>query len=96
MYSSRKSSLNAQELEGYRRFLKAAADDLQTHLQSMNEKLQIIFEHTVAETDEDAAEMRCIKEEFLSTEKGLEICVQLSDHINHSYQCEAEWPSSRV
>jgi uncharacterized coiled-coil DUF342 family protein len=48
----------------------------------MDEKLQIIFERTVAETDEDATELRRIKEEYLSTEKGLEICAQLSDHIN--------------
>lgn len=48
----------------------------------MEEKLQAIFEHTVAETDEDATELRRIKEEHLSTEKGLEICAQLSDHID--------------
>jgi hypothetical protein len=39
----------------------------------MEEKLQAIFEHTVAETDEDATELRRFKEEHLSTEKGLEI-----------------------
>jgi hypothetical protein len=48
----------------------------------MDEKLQMVFERTVAETDEDATELRRIKEEYLSTEKGLEICGQLSDHIN--------------
>ena len=48
----------------------------------MDEKLQSIFERTVAETDEDATELRRIKEEYLSTENGLEICAQLSDHIN--------------
>jgi hypothetical protein len=48
----------------------------------MDDKLQIIFERTVAETDEDATELRRIKDEYLSTEKGLEICAQLSDHIN--------------
>ncbi|KFY15503.1 hypothetical protein V491_05656 [Pseudogymnoascus sp. VKM F-3775] len=78
----RKSSLTAEELDGYQRLLIAATDDLQAHLQSMEEKLQVIFEHTVAETDEDATELRRIKEEHLSTEKGLEICAQLSDHID--------------
>ena len=48
----------------------------------MDEKLQIIFERTVPETDEDATELRRIKEEYVTTEKGLEICAQLSDHIN--------------
>jgi hypothetical protein len=48
----------------------------------MDEKLQIIFERTVAETDDDATELRRIKEEYHSTERGLEICAQLSDQIN--------------
>ncbi|OBT65661.1 hypothetical protein VE03_05525 [Pseudogymnoascus sp. 23342-1-I1] len=78
----RKSSLTAEELDGYQRLPIAATDDLEAHLQSMEEKLQAIIVHTVAETDEDATELRRIKEEHLSTEKGLEICAQLSDHID--------------
>ena len=42
----------------------------------------MIFDRTVAETDEDAAELRRLKEEHLSTEKCLEICAQLSEHID--------------
>jgi len=36
----------------------------------------------VTESDSDAAERRLIKEEQLSTQKCLQICAQLSDHIN--------------
>ncbi|OBT40153.1 hypothetical protein VE00_09801 [Pseudogymnoascus sp. WSF 3629] len=78
----RKSSLTAEELEDYQRLLIAATDDLQAHLDGIEEKLQAIFERTVAETDEDATELRRIKDEHLSTEKGLQICAQLSDHID--------------
>lgn len=36
----------------------------------------------MAESDSDASELRLIKEERLSTEKCLQICAQLSEHIN--------------
>jgi len=47
----------------------------------MDEKLEIIIKRSVPATDEDATELRRIKEERLSTQKCLEICAQLSDHI---------------
>lgn len=42
----------------------------------------MIFEQNVSESDSDAAERRLIKEEQLSTQKCLQICAQLSDHID--------------
>jgi hypothetical protein len=80
--SSRKSSVTAESLEVYRDLIKTANDDLEAHLQSIDEKLETIFGHTMTESDSDATELRLIKEERISTQKCLQICAQLSDHIN--------------
>jgi len=79
---SRKSSVTAESLEGYKDLIKTATDDLQAHLESVDEKLETIFRQTVAESTLDATEIKLIKDEKLSTEKCLQICDQLSDHIN--------------
>ena len=79
---SRKSSVTAESLESYKDLIKTATADLEAHLENIDEKLEIIFEQTVTESDSDAAERRLIKEEQLSTQKCLQICAKLSDHIN--------------
>ena len=79
---SRKSAVSAEGLERYRDLIKTATDDLEAHLQSVDEKLEDIFGHTVTESDSDATELRLIKEERMSTQKCLQICAQLSDHID--------------
>lgn len=48
----------------------------------MDEKLELILGQNMAESEVDASEMRRIKEERLSTEKCLQICAQLSEHID--------------
>ena len=79
---SRKSSVTAESLDTYRDLIKAATDDLEAHLQSIDEKLETIFGCTVTESGSDATELRLIKEERMSTQKCLQICAQLSHHIN--------------
>jgi hypothetical protein len=79
---SRKSSVTAEGLETYRNLIKTATDDLEAHLQSIDEKLETIFGHTVTGSGSDATELRLIKEERMSTQKCLQICAQLSDHID--------------
>ena len=79
---SRKSSVTAESIEGYKALIKTATDDLQAHLESIDEKLEVVFRQTVTESSSDAVELRLIKEERLSTQKCLQICDQLSDHIN--------------
>jgi hypothetical protein len=61
--------------------IKTATDDLEARLESIDGKLATIFERTVTETDSDAKELQRIKEERSSTQKCLEICAQLADHI---------------
>ena len=81
-FFSRKSSVTAEVLETYKDLVKTATDDLEAHLGSINEKLEAIFSRTMTESASDAVELRLMKEERTSAQKCLEICAQLSDHIN--------------
>ncbi|KAF4628512.1 hypothetical protein G7Y89_g9640 [Cudoniella acicularis] len=89
----RKSSVTVEGLEVYRNLLETATDDLEAHLQSIDEKLETIFSRTVTESDSDAAELRLIKEERISAQKCLQICAQLSNHINQ-IQLTPELPAT--
>ena len=80
--TSRKSSVTAESLESYKDLIKTATDDLRAHLESIDEKLEIIFTQTTTDNNPDATELKLIKEERLSTQNCLQICDQLSDHIN--------------
>ena len=79
---SRKFSVTAEGLESYRDLIKTATEDLEVHLQNIDEKLDPIFERTVTESDLDANVLRLIEEERLSTPNCLQMCAQLSDHIS--------------
>lgn len=69
-------------MEEYRNLIKTATDDLEAHLESIDGKLETIFTRTLTDSDADAVEMRLIREERASTQKCLQICSQLSDHID--------------
>lgn len=62
--------------------IKTTTDDLKARLNSIDAKLAAVFERTVNETDSDARELQRIRAERASTQKCLEICAQLADHIN--------------
>jgi hypothetical protein len=79
---SRKSAVTAENLQNYKDLITSATEDLQSHLENMDEKLETIFEQTVTGSDSNAAERQLIKEEQLSTKKCLQICAQLSEHID--------------
>ncbi|GAM38602.1 hypothetical protein TCE0_033f09454 [Talaromyces pinophilus] len=49
---------------------------------ALKKLLEKIFEKAVSPSNPDATEMRLIKEERLSTEKCLQICSQLAEHID--------------
>ncbi|KAE9367305.1 hypothetical protein N431DRAFT_348649 [Stipitochalara longipes BDJ] len=78
----RKSTVTLEGLEIYKDQLNTATVDLEAHLQSIDEKLESIFSRTVTESASDAAELRLIKEERMSAQKCLQICAQLSEHID--------------
>ncbi|KAH8799707.1 hypothetical protein F5884DRAFT_114522 [Xylogone sp. PMI_703] len=78
----RKSAITPEGLEIYRGMLRDATDDLEAHLESIDEKLQTVLGRSVTNSDSDAAELRLIREERMSTQKCLQICSQLSEHID--------------
>ena len=81
-FASRQSSVTAESLENYEDLVETAKADLEAHLESINEKLESLLGQALPGPDPDTLELRQIKEERLSTEKCLQICGQLSDHIS--------------
>lgn len=79
---SRQSSLTAESVVAYRDLIKTATDDLEAHLQSIDEKFETFIGQTVTASSSDATELGRIKEERMSTQRCLQICAHLSDHIN--------------
>ncbi|KAK5074422.1 hypothetical protein LTR70_010235 [Exophiala xenobiotica] len=78
----RQSSVTVESLRSYEELIETATDDLQARLESIDEKLEVILGQTVAESSPDPTELNLIKEERLSTQKCLQICEQLSEHIS--------------
>lgn len=80
--ASRTSSATTESLEVYNDLLDTAKVNLEDRLEGIDEKLQLILGEHVTESEVDGSEVRLIREERLSTVKCLEICAQLSEHIN--------------
>jgi serine phosphatase RsbU (regulator of sigma subunit) len=81
-FNSRKSAITAESLQEYKALIKNATSDLEAHLDDINEKLENLLAQTASGSGSDTAELRLVKEERLSTQKCLEICAQLSKHID--------------
>lgn len=81
---SHKSSVTAEAIESYKDIIETAKADLESHLETIHDKLQRIVGQTVTAEDLDTLELRRTKEEHMSTEKCLQICTQFFDHINQS------------
>lgn len=78
----RRSSVNAESLEHYKELIETAKADLDAHLESIDDKLEAIVRQNVADSNLETSDLRSIEEERLSTEKCLQICAQLSEHIS--------------
>ncbi|CAG8910134.1 unnamed protein product [Penicillium egyptiacum] len=82
----RQSSIAADSLESYKEMIETTTDDLETHLESIDEKLENIIAKNTQDSSTDAREIQLMEEERLSTQKCLEICAQLSSHIDQIQQ----------
>lgn len=92
--ASRKSSATTESLDVYNDLLDTAKANLEDRLEGIDEKLQLIIGEHATESESDGSDLRLIREERLSTVKCLEICTQLSQHINQ-IQLSANPSSSR-
>jgi len=79
---SRTTAITTEKLDKHRDMIDVATVNLEERLAIIDAKLESIFQRSVPDSDEDAAELRQIKEDRLSTQKCLQICVQLSHHID--------------
>lgn len=75
------SSVNAESLENDKDFVETATISLQARIENIDEKVEALLGQTVKTSDEDATELWQVEAERLSLKKSLEICCQLSDHI---------------
>ncbi len=81
MPTSRQTSVNTKSLEDYSHLIQDTINDLEARLEVIDGELECIFETNVTQSRSDA-EFLSMKEERFSTEKCLQICSQLSDHID--------------
>jgi len=81
-----KSSYTVESLQASKDLAETASIDLKAHLDSIEAKLESFFGQSAAKSDAAATEQQLMKEEKLSTERCLQICVQLSEHIGQLQQ----------
>ncbi|KAM5456901.1 hypothetical protein MaudCBS49596_001143 [Microsporum audouinii] len=79
---SRRTSATSESLDGYKDLIETTRDSLEARLESIDEKLELFIERTVAESGSDDVELQRIKQERLSAEKCLQICAHLSNIID--------------
>ncbi|KAJ5655654.1 hypothetical protein N7507_007604 [Penicillium longicatenatum] len=82
----RQSSIAADSLESYKEMIETTTNDLETQLEGIDEKLEKILARSSPDSKTEDGEIQLMEEERLSTQKCLEICAQLSSHIDQIQQ----------
>jgi Sec-independent protein translocase protein TatA len=77
----RTSAVTTKVLKEYKDMIKNTTADLEEHLQEIDKKLQTLSLHGAPISDAEAAERQQIQEEWDSTHQCLDICAQVSAHI---------------
>ncbi|XP_044715128.1 uncharacterized protein HRG_11396 [Hirsutella rhossiliensis] len=75
-------SATAETIRSYKDLVETAHSDLRAHLESIDEKIGVFLADAISETGSGAPELQTMQEERLSTQRCLEICDQLSKHID--------------
>jgi hypothetical protein len=79
---SLKSTATAESLESYKELVEVATTELKDKMEGIDAKLADLLEQSAAKSEAASAEQQLIKQEQLSTERCLQICDQLSKHID--------------
>jgi ABC-type transporter Mla subunit MlaD len=82
MSQSRQAIVTANVLKEYKEMITNTTSDLEEHLQEIDTRLQILCLRGAKISDEDGAERERVQEEKDSTRQCLDICAQVSEHIN--------------
>jgi hypothetical protein len=81
-----RSTLTDERIESYAQMIQRATAGFEDRLERIDGRLEILVDQTVARTGPEAAkvaaEVHQIQEERASTEKYMQICTQLLEHIN--------------
>lgn len=97
MSSSRTSNISVEAIQSCRSLIEVTTIDLGAYLDDIRQKLGTLVAREDRGTGPDAAAVKRMEDERLSTEKGLELCLQLSQHIDQiqsSFASEEEHPPS--
>ncbi|KAJ5461054.1 uncharacterized protein N7458_002606 [Penicillium daleae] len=78
----RQSAVAVQSIRDYEGLIQDTKEDLAAQLGSIDRKLEQLAEKDGAQSESDVVELHSLREERLSTEKCLQICAQLSSHID--------------
>ncbi|KAJ5084773.1 hypothetical protein NUU61_009352 [Penicillium alfredii] len=78
----RQSTEAAESIGDYEGLIQDTKEDLGIRLESIDRKLEQLVEKDMDQSGSNTAELHSLREERLSTEKCLQICAQLSSHID--------------
>ncbi|KAF5645223.1 pathogenicity protein [Fusarium sp. NRRL 25303] len=76
------STITIKGIQSYRELIKTTTINLEAHLTDMKEKLDALACRTTASPKPDRATIKYIENERINTEKGLQLYLQLSQHID--------------
>ncbi|EGY18601.1 uncharacterized protein VDAG_09127 [Verticillium dahliae VdLs.17] len=79
--ANRASATTAEAIQACRDLVATTTVDLEAHLQSIVQKLEVLANRTVVSSDSGEDVRQRVEEERLSTEKGIQFCAVLSQQI---------------
>jgi hypothetical protein len=80
--TSRTSAITVEAVQSCRGLIETTTIDLEVHLEDVKQKLDALASRALVSPEVDEATFKYIENERLSTEKGLQLCLQLSQQID--------------
>ncbi|CAJ0545146.1 Ff.00g086190.m01.CDS01 [Fusarium sp. VM40] len=78
----RTSAITVEAVQSCRGLIETTTIDLEVHLEDVKQKLDVLASRALVSPEVDEATFKYIENERLSTEKGLQLCLQLSQQID--------------
>ena len=75
------TAVTRNAIEEYKDMIDDTTSDLQKHMQRLDERVQSLTAPNTDTVESDSADWLALFEEKESTRKGLQICIELSEHI---------------
>lgn len=81
-FTRRQSTVAIEQYAEYEGLIRDTKEDLAFRLENIDNKTEQLATQNVTQSESDTAELSSLKEERLGAEKCLQICAQLSSHID--------------